>query len=34
LLSDSGLREQMKASEQAPDLHRMIAGWQSAHAAA
>jgi nitrogen PTS system EIIA component len=34
LLSDSALREQMKASEQAPDLHRIISGWQSAHAAA
>ena len=34
LLSDSALREQMKASTQAAELHQLIAGWQSAHAAA
>lgn len=34
LLSDSGLREQMKASSDAAALHTLIANWQSAHAAA
>ena len=34
LLSDSLLRERMKASADAADLHRMIAAWQSAHSAA
>lgn len=34
LLSDSALREQMKASTDASLLHGLIAGWQSAHAAA
>ena len=34
LLSDSGLREQMKTSDQAPALHALIANWQSAHATA
>ena len=34
LLSDSGLREQMKASSDAAALHTLIASWQSAHAAA
>lgn len=32
LLSDSGLREQMKTSDQAAALHALIANWQSAHA--
>ena len=32
LLSDSGLREQMKTSDQAATLHALIANWQSAHA--
>lgn len=32
LLSDSGLREQMKASGDASQLHQMIAQWQSTHA--
>ena len=32
-LSDSNLRERMKASPDAGDLHRMIAGWQSAQPA-
>ena len=34
LLSDSGLREQMKASVDAAALHKQITSWQSAHAAA
>lgn len=34
LLSDGVLRERMKASADAADLHRMIAAWQSAHSAA
>jgi nitrogen PTS system EIIA component len=34
LLSDSGLRERMKSSSEAPALHGLITGWQSAHAAA
>lgn len=32
LLSDSGLRERLKASIEAPDLHQLIASWQSSHA--
>jgi len=34
LLSDAALREQMKASTAAADLHRLIHSWQSAHALA
>jgi len=34
LLSDSGLREQMKQASESADLHALISGWQSAHAAA
>ncbi len=34
LLSDSGLREQMKISADAAALHQQITSWQSAHAAA
>lgn len=34
LLSDSGLREQMKTSDQSEALHALIANWQSAHATA
>ena len=34
LLSDGGLREQMKTSDQAAALHALIANWQSAHATA
>jgi nitrogen PTS system EIIA component len=34
LLSDSGLRDRMKAADQAAALHELITGWQSAHAAA
>jgi nitrogen PTS system EIIA component len=34
LLSDSGLREQMKTSSDAEALHKQITSWQSAHAAA
>ncbi len=34
LLSDSALRERMKTSDDAAVLHALIAGWQSAHAAA
>ena len=34
LLSDGGLRERMKGSADAAELHRMIAAWQSAHSAA
>ncbi|BAO82135.1 phosphotransferase system [Serpentinimonas raichei] len=34
LLSDATLREQMKASTAAADLHRLIHSWQSAHALA
>lgn len=34
LLSDGVLRERMKGSTDAVDLHRMIAAWQSAHSAA
>ncbi|MDP1685537.1 PTS sugar transporter subunit IIA [Hydrogenophaga sp.] len=34
LLSDSGLREQMKTSVDAAVLHKQITSWQSAHAAA
>ena len=33
LLSDSALREQLKASTDAAELHGMIAGWQSTQAA-
>jgi nitrogen PTS system EIIA component len=33
LLSDSGLREQMKSSADAAALHALITGWRSAHAA-
>jgi PTS system nitrogen regulatory IIA component len=32
LLSDSALREQLKASTDATELHRLIASWQSSHA--
>lgn len=34
LLSDGGLREQMKGAVDATALHTLIANWQSAHAAA
>lgn len=34
LLSDSALREKMKQSSDAVELHQFITGWQSAHAAA
>ncbi|WP_029463415.1 PTS sugar transporter subunit IIA [Serpentinimonas barnesii] len=34
LLSDAALREQMKVSTAAADLHRLIHSWQSAHALA
>jgi nitrogen PTS system EIIA component len=34
LLSDSALRDQLRSSSDAAALHRLIAGWQSAHAAA
>ena len=34
LLSDGGLREQMKGAIDAVTLHALIANWQSAHAAA
>lgn len=34
LLSDSGLREQMKSSGDAVALHALITGWRSAHATA
>lgn len=34
LLSDSGLREQLKDSDDAAALHGLVTGWQSAHAAA
>ena len=34
LLSDGVLRERMKGSADAAELHRMIAAWQSAHSAA
>jgi PTS system nitrogen regulatory IIA component len=34
LLSDGGLREQMKGAVDAAALHALIANWQSAHAAA
>lgn len=34
LLSDAALREKMKTSDQAADLHQLIATWQSAHAVA
>ena len=34
LLSDSDLREKMKQSSDAVELHQFITGWQSAHAAA
>jgi len=34
LLSDSGLRERMKTSADAPALHALITQWQSAQAAA
>jgi PTS system nitrogen regulatory IIA component len=34
LLSDGGLREQMKGAGDAAALHALIANWQSAHAAA
>ena len=33
LLSDSALRERMKSATLAADLHGLITGWQSAHAA-
>lgn len=32
LLSDGGLREQLKVSTDAAQLHQLIASWQSAHA--
>jgi PTS system nitrogen regulatory IIA component len=31
LLSDAGLREQLKTGSDAARLHQLIAGWQSAH---
>ena len=34
LLSDSGLRDPMKAADDAANLHGMVTAWQSAHAAA
>ena len=34
LLSDSALRDRMKTAAEAASLHGLIAGWQSAHAAA
>jgi len=34
MLSDSALREQMKTSTDAAELHKLITFWQSAHAAA
>ena len=34
LLSDSGLRDRMKAADDAANLHGMVTAWQSAHAAA
>jgi len=34
LLSDSGLRDRMKSSDEASALHSLITSWQSAHAAA
>ncbi|MEN9384646.1 MAG: hypothetical protein RI959_75 [Pseudomonadota bacterium] len=34
LLSDSALREQMKATPDAANLHQLIASWHSAHEAA
>lgn len=34
MLSDSALREQMKTSTDAAELHKLITSWQSAHAAA
>jgi len=34
LLSDGALREQMRSVPDAAALHQLIAGWQSAHAAA
>ena len=34
LLSDSALRDRMKAADEASSLHGMITAWQSAHAAA
>jgi nitrogen PTS system EIIA component len=34
LLSDSALRDQLRSSPDAAALHQLIAGWQSAHAAA
>ncbi len=33
LLSDAGLREQIKSSQDAAQLHALIAGWQSAQVA-
>ena len=33
LLSDAGLREQIKSSNDAAQLHALIAGWQSAQVA-
>lgn len=33
LLSDAGLREQIKSSHDAAELHALIAGWQSAQVA-
>jgi PTS system nitrogen regulatory IIA component len=32
MLSDSGLREQLKLSSQTTDLHQLIANWHSVHA--
>ena len=34
LLSDSALRERLKACSDAAELHRLVTSWQSAHAAA
>jgi PTS system nitrogen regulatory IIA component len=34
LLSDTQMREQLKTASDAPGLHGLIAGWQSAHASA
>lgn len=34
LLSDTHMREQLKTAIDAPSLHGLIAGWQSAHASA
>jgi nitrogen PTS system EIIA component len=34
ILSDADLRERMKTAPTGPELHQLIAGWQSAHTAA